>query len=93
MKSMIENDSDYGEEYDEEQDATPGLSKTLKSPSVKSQKRAQQSNQNLSARKSASEDPKNETKFITSRDLAKNENMQGLQLEGQPVLSDQQQID
>lgn len=40
MKSMMENDSDYGEEYDEEQDATPGLSKNIqKSPSVKSQKR------------------------------------------------------
>ena len=40
MKSMIENDSDYGEEYDEEQDAAAGLSKNIhKSPSVKSQKR------------------------------------------------------
>lgn len=40
MKSMMENDSDYGEEYDEEQDAAPGLSKNIqKSPSVKSQKR------------------------------------------------------
>ena len=40
MKSMMENDSDYGEEYDEEQDAVAGLSKNIhKSPSVKSQKR------------------------------------------------------
>ena len=40
MKSMMENDSDYGEEYDEEQDAAAGLSKNIhKSPSVKSQKR------------------------------------------------------
>ena len=40
------------------------------------------SNQNLSARKSASEDPKNETKFINSKDLAINDNLQGLKLEG-----------
>ena len=40
MKSMMEDDSDYGEEYDEEQDAAAGLSKNIhKSPSVKSQKR------------------------------------------------------
>ena len=37
MKSMMENDSDYGEEYDEEQEPVSAVSKNLqKSPSIKS---------------------------------------------------------
>ena len=37
MKSMMENDSDYGEEYDEEQEPVSAVSKNIpKSPSIKS---------------------------------------------------------
>lgn len=42
MKSMMENDSDYGEEYDEETPSCSTVKKSLnKSPSIKSTKRSQ----------------------------------------------------